>query len=549
MTDVRIKIGSVDLSLPVATFDAATLGWDGITTYKPDQDSRTYRSEFKSDIIIPCSAIPDTWPGDTVGERFQNLLDEETGCAIFEVAVEVYCGGSWVEVWTGEFDTNWRSDRDTKTITVRPKQADPFTCIKNNWGESVNIFDVPPVTLTRPYNAVYELDNVVQYSETECDPTPPTNTGFCYVEGSHQALNYGGANGIDWACGWLYHRLKKNGTCSGATPVPPDDYNTWTLLSGGCPGTPVYWTCPESARLVYSFKNGRRFDEVLQFLLDQTGCGLTVVSDFFGINGDNTAPSNSAYDRAADVLQDLIIHQKSDVKRHDATEVSKEPVWNMKLRDLLNDLKTMFKVAWRIDGTDFRLEHVSYFEAQAGPDYTAAYYEKVLTGLDENIPLLRRFLFRDEQCSDYFKGYPIETYCGEGETTERLSLFSTDLAFMTEADNAESIADDGWVLVATTPGAFTNQYENLEDNRPLSFTELHQYFHLWEMDGAGKINNADVTPQSVRRTRKAPAFGTTLCCDDAFDPSELVTTAMGQGEVEDSERNWALNTITLTLKY
>ena len=549
MTEVRIKIGSVDLSLPVATFDAATLGWDGITTYKPDQDSRTYRSEFKSDIIIPCSAIPDTWPGDTVGERFQNLLDEETGCAIFEVAVEVYCGGSWVEVWTGEFDTNWRSDRDTKTITVRPKQADPFTCIKNNWGESVNIFDVPPVTLTRPYNAVYELDNVVQYSETECDPTPPTNTGFCYVEGSHQALNYGGANGIDWACGWLYHRLKKNGTCSGATPVPPDDYNTWTLLSGGCPGTPVYWTCPESARLVYSFKNGRRFDDVLQFLLDQTGCGLTVVSDFFGINGDNTAPSNSAYDRAADVLQDLIVHQKSDVKRYDATEVSKEPVWNMKLRDLLNDLKTMFKVAWRIDGTDFRLEHVSYFEAQAGPDYTAAYYEKVLTGLDENIPLLRRFLFRDEQCSDYFKGYPIETYCGEGETTERLSLFSTDLAFMTEADNAESIADDGWVLVATTPGAFTNQYENIEDNRPLYFTELHQYFHLWEMDGAGKINNADVTPQSVRRTRKAPAFGTTLCCDDAFDPSELVTTAMGQGEIEDSERNWALNTITLTLKY
>lgn len=549
MSDVRIKIGSVDLSLPVATFDAATLGWDGITTYKPDQDSRTYRSEFKSDIIIPCSAIPDTWPGDTVGERFQNLLDEETGCSIFEVAVEVYCGGSWVEVWTGEFDTNWRSDRDTKTITVRPKQADPFTCIKNKWGESVNIFGVPPVTLTRPYNAVYELDSIVQYSETECDPTPPTNTGFCYVEGSHQSLNYGGVNGIDWVCFWLYHRLKKNGTCSGATPVPPDDYNAWTLLSGGCPGTPVYWTCPESARLVYSFKNGRRFDDVLQFLLDQTGCGLTVVSDFFGINGDNTAPSNSAYDRAADVLQDLIIHQKSDVKRHDATEVSKEPVWNMKLRDLLNDLKTMFKVAWRIDGTDFRLEHVSYFEAQAGPDYTAAYYEKVLTGLDENIPLFRRFLFRDEQCSDYFKGYPIETYCGEGETTERLSLFSTDLAFMTEADNAESIADDGWVLVATTPGVFTNQYENIEDNRPLSFTELHQYFHLWEMDGAGKINNADVTPQSVRRTRKAPAFGTTLCCDDAFDPSELVTTAMGQGEIEDSERNWALNTITLTLKY
>ena len=550
MSDLRIKIGSVDLSLPVATFDAAALGWDGITTYKPDQDSRTYRSEFKSDIIIPCSAIPDTWPGDTVGERFQALLDAETGCAVFEVSVEVYCGESWVEVWTGEFDTNWRSDRDTKTITVRPKQADPFTCIKNNWGESVNIFDVTPVTLTRPYNAILKLQTVFESVCDPEDPPPPLpDTRFCY-SGQVSIADYG-LGGV--SCAWIFQRYEKAGTCDGSTPIPPDDYGNWQPMlagSNGCPGdTPIFWNCPESARVVYSFKNGRRFDEVLQFLLDQTGCGLTVVSDFFGINGDDTAPSNSAYDRAADVLQDLIIHQKSDVKRHDATEVSKEPVWNMKLRDLLNDLKTMFKVAWRIDGTDFRLEHVSYFEAQAGPDFTNEYYEKVLTGLDESIPLLRRFLFRDEQCSDYFKGYPIETYCGEGETTERLSLFSTDLAFMTEADNAESIADDGWVLVATTPGAFTNQYENIEDNRPLSFTELHQYFHLWEMDGAGKINDADVTPESIRRTRKAPAFGATLCCDDAFDPSELVTTSMGQGEIEDSERNWALNTITLTLKY
>ncbi len=69
------------------------------------------------------------------------------------------------------------------------------------------------------------------------------------------------------------------------------------------------------------------------------------------------------------------------------------------------------------------------------------------------------------------------------------------------------------------------------------------------MDGAGKINDADATPQSLRKTRKAPAFGVRLCCDEAFDPSTLVTTAMGDGELEEAERNWAANTLTLTLKY
>ena len=545
MTDVRVKIGSVDLSLPVAVVDVV---WDSVTAYKPDQDSRTYLQEFKSDMILRCQSLPDTWPGETPGERFDNLVSYESGCSVFEVSVEVYCDGSWTEVWDGVFDTsNWRSDRDQKTIAVRPKQQSAFNCIKNNWGKQVNIFAVTPVTITRPYNAILEFLTVV---EDPCDPNNPnpdgnpTNPHFCY-SGQVSVLDFGGV----YKCGWIFQRYLKAGTCNGVTPVAPDDYNGWQLHSGGCPGTPVFWLCPESARLVYSFKNGRRFDEVLQYLLDQTGCGLTVVSDFFNINPDNTAPSNSAYDRAADVLQDLIIHQKSDVKRHDATEVSKEAVWLMKLRDLLSDLVQMFKVAWRIDGTEFRLEHVSYFEAQAGPDYTAESYEKVLTGGDESVPLIKRFQFRDEQCSDYFKGYPIETYCGEGEATVRLALFSTDLAFMAEADNAESIGDDGWVLIAATPGVFANQYENIEDNRPLSWTELHEYFHAWEMDGAGKINDADATPQSLRKTRKAPAFGVRLCCDEAFDPSTLVTTAMGDGELEEAERNWSANTLTLTLKY
>ena len=87
MTDVRVKIGSVDLSLPVAVVDVV---WDSVTAYKPDQDSRTYLQEFKSDMILRCQSLPDTWPGETPGERFDNLVSYESGCSVFEVSVEVY---------------------------------------------------------------------------------------------------------------------------------------------------------------------------------------------------------------------------------------------------------------------------------------------------------------------------------------------------------------------------------------------------------------------------------------------------------------------------
>lgn len=527
--------------------EVVSVGWDKITTQKPDDDSRTYREEFKSDMVISCADLPAAWGGATASERFDALLDAEAGCSVFRVSVEVFCADAWTEVWTGTFDTNWKSDRIQKTITVRPKATNPFECLKKAWTEQQNVFGVTPVVRTNPYNASLKFET---YVENPCDPSdPPTplpDPNYCY-SGQVSVLDFT----YSFKCGWIFQRYEKAGTCSGATPVPPDDFTDWNLvLPNPCPGTnPTYWSCPEGARVVHKFPNGRRFDAVLEYLMEQTECGLTVVSNFFNINPDDTAPDNSFYDRAADVLQDLILHQASDVKRFDASDPSKIQAWNIKLQDLLNDLKILFNMDWKVDGPSFRLEHVSYFEAQTGPDYTAESYKRELSRADQTIYRLTRFLFKNEQAGDYFKGFPIEVYCGEGEQTKRLSVLSTDLAFISNIDNAESIADDGFVLVATTPSGFTNIYENLFDNRPLSWTELHRDFYTAEMDGSGEINGIEVTPYSLKKTRKAPAFGVRLCCDDDYNPSALVTTAMGNGEVAESERDWGKDLLTLTLKY
>ena len=52
----------------------------------------------------------------------------------------------------------------------------------------------------------------------------------------------------------------------------------------------------------------------MEYLMLQSGCGLTVQSDFFNINPPGLNPSNSAYDKAFLELQELVVFQKSDIK-------------------------------------------------------------------------------------------------------------------------------------------------------------------------------------------------------------------------------------------
>jgi hypothetical protein len=277
--------------------------------------------------------------------------------------------------------------------------------------------------------------------------------------------------------------------------------------------------------------------------------GITVKSDFFDLNADASAPSNAAYTAAAAYCQNLVVFQKSDIKRHDASDQARRPAFRMKLADLLNDLKTMFNLDWTITdaGATFRLEHVSYFAPGSGNDYTTAKYKKELEQDKADAKRLTRFSYRDEQCYAYFKGSPIEIYCGEDEKEVRLTLFSCDISFIVSDDGLESIGDDGFVLMTTTDIGGT--LYNITNNRPLAWTELHENFHKWEMAGVGEINGAEVTPLSLKKTRKQPAFIVPHCCDDTFDPYELITTALGDGEVQTAGRNLAKNYLEIEPKY
>jgi len=273
---------------------------------------------------------------------------------------------------------------------------------------------------------------------------------------------------------------------------------------------------------------------------------MEVRSTFFNIDPDTAAPDNSAYTAALANLQQLVVFQKSDIKRFDAADKSDKPSWTTNLKGVLDDLWIMFKVRARIEDNILRLEHVSFYEAP-GNDYTNEYYTRELQRDNIDTPRLTRFYFRDEKCSPYFAGVPIEIYCGEGEADLKMTQFYTDLLFAIESDNAEAVADEGWFLMATNLVGDT--YRCIEDNRPLSFTELHANYHTYEMAGVGKINGEEVVPDSILRTRKQPPFSVKKCCDDEFDVERLITTRLGQGEIENADLNLSTNELTLSPKY
>lgn len=542
MARYRVKIGSSDLGLSVQIMN---VGWDSILEWKRDGESRNYLQEPSGNFTISCKNLPEAW--GVPAEVFQDLIDDEGNCSEFSVSVEVFCGGSWVEKWAGNFTSNdWKSNRDQKILIVRVKQDSAAACLKRNWKRTENPFSLDSYEVRPSVNSLktYEYSNYVSNAGGggSCS-APVTIPGYCY----NQLIQTNGPGYI--ICTYQYHRYELAGSCSGPLAVEPDVTvdDPWQLVTNACPVSSLWWTCPPNGDAIFKYRNGRLLSEVIEYLFEQTGCGLTVVSNLLAINPDDTQPSNAVYDTHAINYQTMVIFQKSDVKRPDATNLSSSPAWDIKLSDLLEDLQTLFNAQWRIDGTTFRIEHVSYFDEQPGNDYTGAKYVKELEADKSDTPQFIRFKYRDEKTGPYFKGQPIEIYCGDGEKDLTLRLFSTDIQYMQTTDGREAIGDDGFVLMA----CFTDgpNLKVINNNVPLSWPKLHEYFYPYNMPGAGEINGAPVTPISLKKTRKQPSFIVHHCCDDTFDPAELQTTAIGDGVVEGAAWNIAQDYIELELKY
>jgi len=537
----RIKISSATITETVVSAI-----WTGEFEHKRERERVWHQHDMKGDLVL-------------TGADFNLVNDLANTCERVAVTVEVLCNGVWTAYpWTGYF-TKFDTKRDFGGITVpqcrmevKVRTDDLYDCIQREWGEEINIYSATAVVQTKGLAGTYEILGTCQFCTGDPDPDPCDDL----TVSDEACLEYQGIN-ENAACPsgqymvvFSYHRVVGVGT-----PTTPPPYGTgWTYLSGN-----NWWRCPSDDGEVQIgvLKYGRLFNPILEYMVAQTGCGLTVRSHFFNINATHAAPpSNAAYTYATANYQKMTLHQKSDVKRPDATNASFVPptssaVWKMKLKDLLEDLRIMFNVWWKIDGTDIIIEHISYFREFVGADYSDKPM-KLQLDYDRDTPKKEVFKWSDSDVSGFFRGFPILYDCGEGIKEYQVKLFTTDLAFIREEANQEAIRDDGYVLICNE--IINTEYivilENDIPNGPLRFFNIHDKLYRHNRPfPSGTMNGEAVTFDSTEKIQKQPAFTVGMCCDDVFNPTDLITTLLGDGAVNHATRNLLKDRIEIELNY
>ncbi len=528
MSRTRIKISSDSI-----TETEISPNWSGEFSRSIVRERVYYEHELKGNLNL-------------LGADFTLINDLENPCEKILVIVERFCVDEWAEYWRGSF-TKFDTFRDFGGIkipqcllTAKVKPENAYTCLFLEWDDEINFYSASAVISTKSFAGTYEILGNCTFCTDTLDPDPCDDL----VVSGEACLEYQNITADPLCAGgyratFAYHRVIGVGT-----PTEPPPYDTgWTYLSGN-----DWWKCPDDEKVeIGVLANGRRFDDVLEYILLQTGCGLTLRSHFFGINAiHDDPPVNLAYEYAFENYQDITIHQKSDIKRPDSTNPSLSQVWKMKLHDVLDDLQNL-QLFWKIEDDSLILEHISYFDSAAGADYTDKPM-KLSLEYDAETPKRELFKFCDPDVSPLFAGFPIEYDCGNGDKERRMKLFNFDVPFIVDPLNQDKVSDDLFVLICNK--IIGGQYVIIEKNYPLRWFNIHaNLFMHYRPFISGTMNQEATTFLTTQKIQKQPEFTVGLCCDEGFDPTQYITTQLGQGRIMDSTENIKKDTLQLQLNY
>lgn len=478
------------------------------------------------------------------------LIQAAADCDKIEITIEEKCDGEWREYVRGKFTHyDCEFDLDHVYTLVTPTTIDLYTCFLDEWETEQNIYNCSAEVSARGVIGTYQAGLFPCYQCRATADISPCNdhTAESCVQfsliASYPSPKCAEPNRFEVNTAW--HREVGVGT---STTPPP--YGTgWTLLTGF-----EWWRCPDSAGVELGvFRYGRAFQAVISYLMEQYTCGIVTRSHFFDILAEHTPgpPGNTPYTFADDYLQNITLHQKSDVKRPDADK-SFSKVWVMKAKDLLDDLRETMNLYWYMAGTieapELIIEHISFFDDTFGLDVSSKKIRRRYKQDDQNSPKKETWKWSDDTALNFqHAGYPIEYTCGGAELEHRVKLFTNDVVNVKASVNAENISDKNFVLLANYLSD-TGQRLIFGGNNPLGFLELHDNLHRHNRYFEdGRMNNAATTFTTFRKTKRLKQFSVAVCCDQNFNPADLVTTSLGPGRVAQAAHNLIRNKVKLDL--
>jgi len=524
--------------------------WEDAFSKERDNKSVHYVHEIDNKIIFHTS------------EDYKLLYGSKGDeCAEIKIHFKELTNGEYVNYWTGFFkifDTD--IDEDHKKIEVKPDPLDPYKCLSENGKIEVNVFASGPRVQTSRLglSAKYETIEFSNISANELDgnqlfpnrvETPVFDENFdgekdfwClkshtsnFITLRDEDLSTGNTIASGYNFRSIWHRETTDENCTNGQPTGPTLSSGWSLLKDECStkSKATWWRCPISTGLTFTgtYTNGRKLSDFIRNVLILSGCDVFVKSTFFGIgDAQNDSPDNRAYTFAAENLQDLTIHQKSDIKRPDGLPLSTAASWVLKPIEFLNDLIELFNVRYLISDGVFILEHVSFFESIGIRDLTNTRIPNRYSFKGADDLRTEEYKYSDDRTSELFKANLIKYDCGTEEKTIRLNLINCDLINIADPAKAEVVDDSGFVIL--TNGLSEGDRVVIDNNLPLSWPVLQNHLHRHDRAyPVGELNGQAVVFDSFRPYRKGEKFTLKNCKNDRVDPHNKIRTSLGDGEV------------------
>lgn len=228
------------------------------------------------------------------------------------------------------------------------------------------------------------------------------------------------------------------------------------------------------------------------------------------------------------------------------------------LKEFFEEMKIL-NLFWAITSAGgvntLRIEHYTYFDGANGTD---------LTTLDGGIYIVGRDAFKTENEVPNFESFAYQesyrpkflvkriTYppaCATVEGDERTAnMMCTDFSGLLENPDAGL---EGFFLLATHDlggGEYLMNTLGGEANGAFAWENILPA--LWA-DGRfhpdATANVPGYVVNSVRKIREQVQITIQFCCEDTFEPSELVNTQLGWGEVKSAEEDTEHATLKLSL--
>lgn len=505
-------------------------------------------------------------------------------CDEVTLLIEERCAGAWVEwfsgtipIYAGDYDL----DRCRVSFDLKP--ADVYECAAKGFGVKANWLDyAPAVTVKAIYGTV---KTITCFDSATTWPAPDFVMHFykgCWSTGHTSSPD------PDPALAWrpIQHdqyfvflsgpgvwKLHTNTTWAReeTTSVGTPPGLGWINISGTTWARPVSVGFPIVGNTTLSYgrtwetqvlnakdlSNGRKLGDILTAAVLALDCDFDgVVSDFFNINPDATAPSNDAYTYAAANFTDVFLYQKSDIVRAAASNDATR--FEVTLKEFFEELSLLdvYYAITNVAGVKtLRIEHYTYFNGANDLDLTTYGGGKYIVGkqafgAESDVPAFESFAYQESYRAKFLRQrieYPAS--CATAEGSERTAnLMCTDFGGLLENPDA-GLA--GFFLLATVDIGGGEYIVNTLGGEPNGCFAWENLMPALLADGRYHADATATVPgyavATVRKNRTLPEITIKMCCDLEFDPAGLVNAGQGWAEVKSAEQDTETGTLKLTL--